>query len=319
MTAIWILGSHGLLGSALTRALRAEECALFAPRERLRWGNPDGLAAQLATALGEFAAVAAARKGWEVYWAAGASAMASPAESVAAETRALTLLLDGLRGAAGLAGTRGSFAFASSAGAIHAGASGAVVDETSPPTPTTPYAWAKLEQEEQVRSFAAARPETNALIARLSTLYGAGQAHGKPQGLIAHIARSLVRNRALAIYVPLDTVRDYLTADDAAAAMIAGLRAEAGSAGARLQIIAAERPTTIAEIVGVFRRLSRRAPRIVASANPLGARYPRQVQFRSLVRTDLPRPERTPLLVGIHDVLRAERAAFVAGSVAGGP
>jgi UDP-glucose 4-epimerase len=298
--------------------LDAEGSARFAPQERLRWGNPAELEAQLASSLREFAR-AAARGSWEIYWAAGASAMASPTESVAAETRALALLLDLLRAEAGLQGTHGSFAFASSAGAIYAGASGAVVDEASPPTPTTPYAWAKLEQEEQVKSFAGTRPGTNALIARLSTLYGSGQAQDKPQGLIAHMARSLVRQRVLNIYVPLDTVRDYMTADDAAGAMIAGLRAGAHTAGARMQIIASERPTTIAEIVGVFKRLARRAPRIVASTNHLTERYPRQVQFRSVVRGESPRPPRTTLLVGIHDVLRAERAAFVAGARARRP
>lgn len=191
-----------------------------------------------------------------------------------------------------------------------------VINEETLPAPTTPYAHAKLDQEDRVRSFALAHRGTNALLARLSTLYGPGQAHGKQQGLIAHIARSLIRNRATHIYVPLDTVRDYLASGDAAVAMIAALRAGVGSPGTRIEIIASERPTTIAEIVASFRRIARRSPRIISSASRLSALYPRQVQFRSLARPETPRPARTSLLVGIHDVLRAERAAFAAGSAA---
>ena len=80
---------------------------------------------------------------------------------------------------------------------------------------------AQLEQVLSINvraSFVLAHASATALVARLSTLYGPGQSRGKPQGLIAHIARGVVRNQPVRIYVPLDTVRDYLAADDAAAA-----------------------------------------------------------------------------------------------------
>ena len=47
----------------------------------------------------------------------------------------------------------------------------------------------------------------------------------KPQGLLTHIARCIIGNRPIQIYVPLDTVRDDIAADDAAAIMVAGVRA----------------------------------------------------------------------------------------------
>ena len=56
MTVAWVLGSTGLLGSALCRALRCRETALFSPAERFRWGSEPELALQMAAAVGAFAA-----------------------------------------------------------------------------------------------------------------------------------------------------------------------------------------------------------------------------------------------------------------------
>lgn len=45
---------------------------------------------------------------------------------------------------------------------------------------------------------------TAALIARISMFYGPGQAKDKQQGLLAHIARCILRNQPIQIYVPYD-------------------------------------------------------------------------------------------------------------------
>lgn len=319
MTIAWVVGGGGLLGSALCRVLALRDTTLFAPAEPFRWQSVPERERQIGDAVRAFASRVAAGEPWELYWAAGVGSMGSVEASLAEETRALAHLLDLLLCEPNLRAAPAAVAFASSAGSIYAGATDPVISERSAPAPNTPYARAKLEQEEMVTAFVRAHGRATALISRLSTLYGPGQSRGKPQGLIAHIARGVVRSQPVRIYVPLDTVRDYLAADDAAAAMVEALAAlGAGRAGPAVltKIFASERPTTIAEIVAVFRRIARRAPRIITSASRLSALYPRRMRFASVAARELSRPPRVSLLVGVSEVLAAERALFARGAAA---
>jgi UDP-glucose 4-epimerase len=311
MTVAWVLGSNGLLGSALCRALRRQKSALFSPAERFRWGNESDLALQIGAAVRAFAVRAGAAERWEIYWAAGVGTMGSSEADLELETRVLSLLLGLVASEPRLIAMPGAVAFASSAGAIYAGSSEYIINETTAPSPTTAYAREKLTQEDLVRAFAGANSRMTALLARLSTLYGTGQSLGKPQGLLTHLARCVLRNQPVQIYVSFDTIRDYIASDDAAALMVAALRDTREHPQVLIRIIASEHPTTIAEIIATFKRIARRAPRIITTASRLSDVYPRRVRFRSsAVRDDVPLP-RTSLLVGIGQVMAAERAALV--------
>ena len=316
MSVAWVLGSSGLLGSALVRTLRNDGKELFFPAKALEWGNAQEIAQQVQAATRAFALRAASADHWEIHWAAGVGTMSSPATVMAPETQVLALLLECLQADAGLMARPGSLSFASSAGAIYAGASDDVITENTAPAPTTAYAHVKLQQEELVRAFVAAHPGITALIARISTLYGPGQATVKKQGLLGHMARSILRNQPMHIYVPYDTIRDYIDADDAARAIVGTLRATRAHSGAVTKIIASECPATIAEIVAIFSRLARRAPRVVRSANRLSSLYSRRVQFRSVVVSDFKPAPAKRLPVGIAQMMMAERLVFMRGNAA---
>src|SRR5204862_7716762 len=116
--------------------------------------------------------------------------------------------------------------------------------------------------------------------------------------------------RPMQMCVPLEASREYIAADDAAAAMIWALRATSEGPGVLTKIIASEQPTTIAEIISVFKRIARRTPRLITSASKLTGIYPRRVQFRSVVAPQSAWVPKTSLLVGIAQVMAAERAAF---------
>ena len=311
MTIAWVLGSAGLLGAALCRALRADGTELFFPVRHFAWQEPLELVEQISAAVTAFALKAQAADRWEVHWAAGVGTMGSMAEELAPETQALALLLERLPREPRLMAISGALSLASSAGAIYAGSSDEIITEHSSPAPTTAYALEKLRQEELLQAFVACHPTTAALIARISTLYGAGQAAGKKQGLLGHMARNIIRNRPIQIYVPFDTIRDYIDADDAAVAMIGALRSTRQTSQVLTKIIASESPTTIAEIVSIFKRLARRTPLVVRSANRLSALYTRRVQYRSLVRSEIARPPGKRLAVGISQLMRAEQLAFI--------
>ncbi|MFT7774330.1 NAD-dependent epimerase/dehydratase family protein [Roseateles sp.] len=311
MTLDWVIGGGGLLGAALVRSLQARGGERFLPSERFSWTEPERLAGQIRAAVAEFEQRALHADAWNLYWAAGVGAMGSTAAELANETLAWGELLKVVSDSGLSAARPGRIALASSAGAIYAGLRADVIDENCDIAPTTPYAEAKLAQEGLLTDFCGRGLPVAALTARISTLYGTGQARGKRQGLISHMARSIVRNRPIQIFVPFDTVRDYITAEDAAELIIDSLQSLAPGAD-RMRIIAAERPTSIAEIVATFRRVARRPVLIATSASQLSSLYLRRVQFRSTWGTARPASS-TSLAVGVAQVLAAERLAHAAG------
>lgn len=311
MEISWVLGSRGLLGSALCRALRLRETDLFVPVTQFVWNNKAELEAQIAAAVTAFGALSEAAGRWAIYWAAGVGNMGSSEDDMAPETRALSILLDFLSKEKRLMAIPGSVVFASSAGAIYAGSTDCVISEDTSPAPTTIYAREKLSQENLVRSFAESNEHVQALLARIATIYGPGQSAGKQQGLLAHIARCMLRNRPVQIYVPFDTIRDYIFSDDAAEAMIRSLLEDPRSQCTVMRIIASEQPTTIAEIISTFKKIGGRAPRIVTNSGTQSKVYPRRVRFQSVYSPFRGRLRRTSLLVGISQLMAAEHTVFV--------
>ena len=101
-------------------------------------------------------------------------------------------------------------------------------------------------------------------VARISSLDGPGQNLAKPQGLVSQLCLSQVTGRPLGIYASLDTLRDYLSAPDAAA-MVAGLMDAVGQQQASTTVVknlASGRAVSIAALIGECRRVVRRSPRI---------------------------------------------------------
>jgi UDP-glucose 4-epimerase len=315
MTVAWVIGGNGLLGSALRSAILRTETSLFVPTESFFWSSEPELNVQLETAVKAFAKVVNTEKGWEIYWAAGVGTMSSIEADLVIETRVLSKLLSLIESQLALIATEGCFAFASSAGAIYAGVTDDIINENTSVAPTTAYAYEKLKQESLISAFVSKNCRVTGLFARMSTLYGPGQATGKKQGLIAEIARRILRNQPIQIYVPFDTIRDYITASDAATIILTTMRAIRGKTGTLVKIVASEQSTTIAEIISVYKRIARRKPRIVTSASKLSSIYNRRIQFHSLVYLANEQISRTSLFVGIAQVMTAERFAFAKSRV----
>ena len=302
-----MIGDHGLLGSALARALPAHAVMYRVPF-RFHWDDPAVLHRQVTQAVAGFAAAAEGADEWVVHWAAGVGTMQSDAAALATETAAVDLLLSQLEAHPAVARRPGRLTFASSAGAIYAGAPDPLISESSTAAPTTAYAAAKLQQEERLREYSRRSPGSAVLAARYSTLYGAGQAAGKSQGLLSHISRQVIRGLPMQIYVPLDTIRDYLEVNDAARATIAACE-QIPTGSVTTKIIASEIPTTISEIIAVFRKVSRRPPKIFTSMTRASELYAKRIQFRSSLQPDLRPVYRTSLVVGIAGLSRPSGCA----------
>ena len=307
MSVSWVIGSGGLLGKAVVQALTGRS-ELFVPPTRFAWRDEAALQAQMEQAVRTFAAQAAEAAGpWSIYWTAGIGTFASTPETMAQETRTLALFLDAVRRAPALRAARGAIVLASSAGAIYAGTRDYLITEHTPPAPTTAYAREKLVHEAMLAELAREFDSLGVFIGRISTIYGGGQASRKSQGLLTHIARCVLRGEPVHIYVPFDTIRDYINVQDVAQDLIDGAEAATASSGCTMRLVASEHPSTIAEIIGIFKRIAKRNPRVITSANVLSSLYARRIMFHSLAPLRGTVPARTPLLIGIAQLMADER------------
>ncbi len=164
---------------------------------------------------------------------------------------------------------------------MYAGASGPPFTEHTEPAPISAYGRAKLRSEEIATAFAV-RTSTALLVGRLANLYGPGQDLDKPQGLISQLCQAQLTRQPLNVYVPLDTMRDYLFVDDAAAMTVAGLGAVTDSGRRALKVLASERSTTVGAVLGDLHRVTRRRPPVVLGVSPRSRYQVRDIRLRSV-------------------------------------
>lgn len=291
----WVVGSGGLLGSAVAR--QAAHADLPLHTTTVPWGDP-GTA--LDTLEEEARLLLDASAHVRLLWCAGAGVVGTSPEELAGELELLTAFVGRL--AAMLARrpeSSLSFFLASSAGGVYAGSAGGPFTEDTRPRPLAPYGETKLAAEQVLVRFA---EETGArlLIGRIANLYGPGQDLSKAQGLISQLCRSQLQRHPLMVYVPLDTARDYVYVDDAAQMVLAAMPLVEAGDEVVVKIIASGRATALAAIIGELRRLTNRRPPIVLGASPQARLQASQLRFRSVVLPEVDRLARTPLPAGMH-------------------
>ena len=322
----WVVGAGGLLGSHLVRRLsaRPDQVALWDGAGRLAWNEPDVLRGQLDRIASRFAdAVAAgAHRSWALFWTAGAGVVATAAADLDGESAIFEFALQRLR--AHLERARvslpGCVFLASSAGGVYGGTVDLPATESSAVMARSPYGALKIRQEQLLERWAA-ETGLSCLVGRIANLYGPGQNLRKAQGLISQLARSLVLNRPAHVYVPLDTVRDYLHVDDCARGITEAAAKLADQAIARgptrlTKIFASEQPVSVAVVLGIFYRLARRRPRIIQATRPEAQLQPRCLAFRSEVWPDIARA-RIGLPVGIRETYEDMLDQYRTGALVG--
>jgi UDP-glucose 4-epimerase len=279
---------RGLLGGHVEELLRTSDDEVHTVQ--VPWPDHDAALQALLTA-----ASTASRHGddWQLVWCAGAGVVATRPEDLAAEVR----IFDAFVGR--LPVPPRSMFLASSAGGLYAGSPARPpFDETSPVVALSPYGDAKLEMEGVARRLSGRG--TRLLVGRLSNRYGPGQDLSKPQGLISQLCLAHETRRPLSVYVSLDTLRDYLFVDDAAAMAVAGL--DLMSAEPRgttvTKVLASGRSLSIAMVVAEAARVLRRHPRLSTRRSP-GAQV-RDLRLRSVVWPELDAMARTPFGAGLR-------------------
>lgn len=296
MRSAWVIGADGLLGSAVTARLRALGVQLF--NRRVRWHDDASADADLAAGL---AAYAATEPDPVIIWCAGAGVPSSAPEVFSAELGVFRVFLRTLRSLAGAQLERLRFFFASSAGGVYAGTGSAPYDEASPTRPLGAYGRTKLAMEQELGRFAA-QTGARVVCGRLSNLYGPGQNLSKSQGLISVLLMGFLTHRPVQVYVPLDTIRDYLFVDDAAALTLATLErvAQEEPGSCHTKVLCHGYGTTIGALLGLTRLVIGHKPLIMQGASPLASVQTRDLSMRSGVWPEVDARARTSLLDGIN-------------------
>lgn len=301
---VWVVGASGLLGSAVCRALSTAQTEIIT--SQVPWDNPESAV----QALLQEAARLPDQAGWSLAWCAGSGVIASAPEDIDQELWVLKEFLERWDPRPGPPGTRAMF-FASSAGGVYAGSADPPFTETTEPRPLSPYGTAKLNAESIVSDFAR-RTGIPLLIGRIGTLFGPGQNLDKPQGLISQLCKAHATGQPLSIYVPLDTMRDYLFVDDAGAMIVGGLRAVAGEGaeGVNLKLLVSGRSVTVNEVIGEVRRVTRHRPPIVTRPSAVTRLHVTDLRLRSTAWPDLDQYRSTSLGAGIGACLEAVKASL---------
>ena len=297
----------GLLGRNVELALSAKG-PIWHPRHRFTWDDPDAVERELSIACQTFAAEVGSAS-WQIAWCAGAGVVGSGASDLEHETRALSCLLAGVtENLCGRGMGTGAMFLASSSGGVYAGVGSPPFHEDSPVAPLAPYGWNKLEQESLARQWSL-ETATPVLIGRLSNLYGPGQNLTKGQGLITQVCLRVMNRQPLILYVPLDTIRDYLFARDAGQLVAEGLgrlRLESSRTAMTpdvVKILASHQPATISTVLAQLRWIMKRPVSVIIAASPNAAWQARDLRMTSSVWPELDRRPMTTLSEGIRWVV----------------
>lgn len=205
---LWILGRGGFLGSTLSRKAPGFDFDLFT-HHAIPWDTSTVRADRFHSISKEFAhfsegAVAT------IIWAAGSQGVLDSSIRSASELESFHDFVNAISSVTQLHGS--TVTIVSSAGGVYGGSSNPPFSIKSEVRAINQYGLDKIAIEEYSRKQLTQL--FNVHISRLTNLYGPWA--GPRQGLINRMCTAAATREALHIYVPLNTVRDYIHVTDAA-------------------------------------------------------------------------------------------------------
>lgn len=301
----WIVGRGGLFGRALSRVTSTEFVGL-----PVQWQDHAAAVRVLDFDLKRFIHAAGSGE-WSIIWAAGSGVVGSTVDKLAAETRLLTEVITRLRDLKPEG--RGALFFTSSAGGVYAGSAHPPFSESTIPCPLSPYGEEKLAQEQMLISML--EGSMPLVIGRVANLVGPGQDLVKQQGLVSQMCQAAVTRRSVNVFVPMETLRDYLCTDDAAA-MVRALVFEAvrnQPLTPMLRNISSQRPMSICSVLRTVEQVGHRTVRIALGTSPSSKYHVRDLRLRTQFQGELQGIPITPFPVvvkRVYDDLLWQHAVF---------
>lgn len=282
----WVIGAGGLLGGALLRQFPDSFVG-----QPVQWSDPLHSVLDLQRNLEQFRElVGHGQQPWTIIWAAGHATVSSSAESCATELQVFTQFMDSV--ASNPPAGRGTFFLTSSAGGVYAGSVGAPFTADSAVNPMSEYGRLKRAQEEYARSITGIR----VIIGRISNLYGPGQDLTKLQGLVSRLVTAGLDKQTVNIFVPLDTLRDFIYVEDAAATVASVIT---DPAAPNLLVIASGEPKSLGTVIAQVQDVLRIKIPIAYGVHSSSAGQSADLRLTPTV----PNPKSTPFPVGVKAVI----------------
>ena len=263
----WTIGSTGLIGSAIAR-----RSALMLPGttfnpDPIPWADPRAAQESLVNGAMAFAQAAGSQP-WAIFWAAGAATVSSTSAQCLTEVDSLTALVRALR--ADPPAGPGVFFLASSAGGVYSGSAEPPFDDHTVPCPLNDYGEARLLQEQAV--IRELRDVCEVVIGRFSNIYGPGQNLDKLQGIVSRLALATATRQPLNMFVSLDTLRDYLFVDDAAAQAVEHARMALDGCPSRVShriiVIASGEPVALSHVIRTVQTVTKKRVPLALGSHP---------------------------------------------------
>ncbi len=286
----WVIGSGGLFGSALTRASENPFTGLPIP-----WSDTAAALRALRESLQDFSAQST--DDWCIAWAAGHATTGSRQPEADSELALFSTFIEALkhRHPPG----NGVFLLTSSAGGVYGGSSHPPFSRTSVPAPLGVYGSLKLKQEQIAEQLTSVVPVATV---RVSNLYGPGQDLGKLQGVISRLALAAITREPMQMFVPLDTMRDYIYTDDAAHRALHWAQASLAAQRSATRVVASGQPATLSHVIAQMNDIARVRIPIASGVHQSAAAQARDLRLTpddDEVTRQLPL---TPLPVGMKRV-----------------
>jgi UDP-glucose 4-epimerase len=240
------LGQGGFLGNAIARCANLNGYSVF-EASSIPWNEPPqrlGALTQHAGAFGEFST----DSGPTVIWAAGADGVGKREEE--GEVESFTDFVRSISSTHSLHGAR--VVLCSSAGGVHSASINPPFSITTPVAAGNKYGANKIAIEEMAKAELSTVFDVH--IARITNLYGPWP--GPRQGLINRMCTAAATRKALQIYVPLDTVRDYIYVSDAAELLL--LESVAAEPGLSLSLIGSGENSSVGEVIKTVTNVTHR-------------------------------------------------------------
>jgi UDP-glucose 4-epimerase len=292
-TLVWILGRGGFLGSALADHYTAQGDSIY-PATPINWNNSQS---RITDYIHNFDGYI--QNPWEgnrrIIWAAGSSGVGTTASSIDLEIESFQDFIstfENYRSEPHL-----TFYLCSSAGGVYARSQNPPFCSTTAPNPQSRYGELKLAMEKMaVDQIASHLPTT---IGRISNLYGPWR--GSRQGLINRLCRAAVERSPLNLFVPMETIRDYLYASDAAQLIAQSEPPENG--GWKLEVVGSGVGTTIAQVISTIGSVAHRKVPISIGADSIALEQPNDLRLVPSWHVNNPGFTPIDLATGCHRVL----------------
>jgi|688.fasta_scaffold42335_1 UDP-glucose 4-epimerase len=293
----WVLGRGGLVGSSVEAKLNDRSTVWF-PNEPIQWSDLSSFESSFAEAFNQFVQLIQ-DEDWAILWCAGNGIVSSSTQQLQSESQYIQVVCSQTELLSQIIQSRGVISFTSSAGGVYGGSSGTIFDENTIPIPINEYGRMKLETERQLTNFARIS-DIKIVIFRLANVYGPNQDVQKSQGIISAITQSVLQHKPIKIYVPLQTIRNYIYADDVGEIMARNVTSttKEKKKSVDIKIIASDRNISLSTLLNEFRHVYGKRPSTINTIGQSMSVQPDNLRLRSISSSN-DRDVFTPLAVGI--------------------